>query len=356
MTLETRLADALRRMKLEDSQLRQIQRLKAEFNVNHQPDAFFDGVKEVLKERYIDFNYELRITSHARDREDYIRAVRSPDFIHPLIDYLEKQDADLESILTNKEIIDDIECPICTQPNLIPHVILHENPCLRPICFRCINYIRELDGDFARGIKACPFDRSTFRMMDVKRLHSQERIIGSLSCICWREGCGKAFSIEEALTHFISECEFEIVYCPSQECYKKMEKRAEIKKHLLLCPNRETLCRCGVFFEPSSYITHLEAECPLNLVCCKYERFGCTAKYPKLRLELHYQEDCDYEKVSKILLEQEKEIARLKLGSTPEEKDPTNPKFDSESKEEDKNPLKRPLSECVGSKRRIVKD
>jgi hypothetical protein len=47
------------------------------------------------------------------------------------------------------------------------------------------------------------------------------------------------------------------------------------------------------------------------LVCCQHARFGCKARGRIPDILFHY-DSCDYEKVSKILLEQEQEIDRLK--------------------------------------------
>ena len=98
--------------------------------------------------------------------------------------------------------------------------------------------------------------------------------------------CGTSIPRRKVIEHCASECDKELNVCK----YCGVEDVNIHKIHLRMCPSVPVDCpnKCGVpGIARSQILFHLDNECPLRLVSCKYRHVGCEEEVRFVNLEEH---------------------------------------------------------------------
>ena len=146
-------------------------------------------------------------------------------------------------------------CKICLGVLMDPHLITCCGEC---VCKRCIDSHLLRISTLDDGKKSCPFCRKdNFKLIENSDL---KRSINNLEvfCLYQKSGCMWSGKLKEGEAH-LHECIFCAIDCPNKCEYGKVERR-NLGKHI--------------------------AECPLQIMECKFEPVGCKAEYPLPRKEL----------------------------------------------------------------------
>ena len=224
----------------------------------------------------------------------------------------------------------DIECPLCL--NVIMDDPSQARCCGQQYCGPCIQKSILYD-------PRCPMCRKDkTEGFEVFKDTKLARTLGSLKIYCINnqdgedDSCDWEGELRHLREHLHSFCPYKELSCPL--CNKNGLLRCDLKKHMeKYCPERPHVCRyCGergtyVFIVKNHYNTcllypvqcplkcdkkkklrrneiqtHLEKNCPLKPIECRYSWIGCKEEPMRKDLESHYT--CSMESHQSLLLEQ----------------------------------------------------
>ena len=206
------------------------------------------------------------------------------------------------------EEVKDFECPLCLHVTREPNLT---SCCGQHFCEYCIKRI-------IADRNPCPFckERQFTVLLDKK----QKRKVLELKVKCPETGrcCTWTGQLSKLDAHINNECGFVYVYCP-KNCDTELQRRF-LDEHLSKsCPNRPFECeycnlkdtyqvivnkhisKCPKFpvpcpnsctvntFERCLLNQHITGICPLQVVDCEYQCFGCTAVVPRRDLAKHME-------------------------------------------------------------------
>ena len=111
---------------------------------------------------------------------------------------------------------------------------------------------------------------------------------------CPRQGCSASMRRQDLAQHANMECLFrpyQCEYCDLEGTYSSItgSHYQECMRYPVTCPNDctiETICRAEVK-------KHMDEDCPLQRVACRYKRIGCTEQVRRQNLERHLEEEKD---------------------------------------------------------------
>ena len=111
---------------------------------------------------------------------------------------------------------------------------------------------------------------------------------------CPHQGCSALMMRQDMTQHVNMECLFrpyQCEYCELDGTYSSVTGSHYQKciRYPVNCPNDcavETICRAEVK-------KHMDEDCPLQRVACRYERIGCTEQVRRQDLERHLEEEKD---------------------------------------------------------------
>ena len=223
----------------------------------------------------------------------------------------------------------DMECPLCL--NVIMDDPSQARCCGQQYCGPCIQKSILYD-------PRCPMCRKDkTEGFEVFKDTKLARTLGSLKIYCinnWDgddDSCDWEGELRHLREHLHSSCPYKELSCPL--CNKNGLLRCDLKKHMeKYCPERPHMCRyCG---ERGTYMfiknhydtcllypvqcplkcdkkkklrrneiqTHLEKNCPLQPIECRYSWIGCKEEPMRKDLESHYT--CSMKSHQSLLLEQ----------------------------------------------------
>ena len=240
---------------------------------------------------------------------------------------------ELDETFFVNELPRDLRCPVCLYVLKDPCQI----SCGHRFCSTCIEDLRKQSG----GVLSCPVDRQAV-MGDIFPDMAVKRHINSLKvkCLCFKKGCGWIGDLVDRKTHLKTckyacrscpmcglllqsfELEFHQTICPKRpfECKHCQQKFplndmdihfADCIQFPMLCPNG---CSDTVLIPRSLMADHIQNECPLKLLPCTLEAFGCVEKIRRNEMGSHL-EKCAIKRISSlasVVLKQERAITQLK--------------------------------------------
>ena len=205
----------------------------------------------------------------------------------------------------------DYLCPICTDPLTEPYL----TDCGHHFCYTCRGRL------LANGKSECPDCREQDVLTDARLNKHMQRQVNSLKVRCQHQevGCqwvGELRYLHEHLDPVIRECGFILLACPL-DCGERVRSSA-MKDHILSdCSKRSYVCEyCGYFnsfdiiteqhypacemfpvecpntcfvenLKRLGLVSHLEEQCPLQVIQCPFTSVGCTVQLPRREMEEH---------------------------------------------------------------------
>ncbi len=241
---------------------------------------------------------------------------------------------ELDETFFVNELPRDLRCPVCLYVLKDPCQI----SCGHRFCSGCIQDLKKQSGS---AQLACPVDRQLV-MGDIFPDMAVKRHINSLKvkCLNVKKGCVWIGDLVDRKTH-LKTCKYISHNCPM--CGLLLQS-FELEFHQDICPKRLVECKycklkfplnnmdihfgdCNLFpmtcpngcsdslLIPRSLIPeHLQNECPLKLLSCSLEAFGCVEKIRRSEMGTHL-EKCAIKRISSlanVVLKHEKSIKQLK--------------------------------------------
>lgn len=162
----------------------------------------------------------------------------------------------------SESVLISLRDPICLN---IPNIFCKDSPaeckrCSQVICAKCVEMIVKADAK-------CPNCRDYLQVRKMNRYLKHILASMKMRCHLHTNGCPVALPLEELINHE-NQCDFESVPCPKQ---------------------------CGQRIIKKFIDTHIENECALEDVKCKFKE--CGIKVPRNQLEKHHAE-CSYRMLS----------------------------------------------------------
>jgi len=211
-------------------------------------------------------------------------------------------------IFLHQDLLEEVICFI-GQGVLYDPVVL---PCSHRFCRNCISIWLESHSN-------CPVCKCDSRIQDIKSDDGVWRIIKSFKTRCGNQQCKWEGRYSERQNHIEKYCEFQQICC-DYDCGSYM-MRKELDEHKKICDNRRITCKdcgleirkikweqheneclnkiiictnnCGKMFARRFLDDHLEKECELRNINCKYFVTGCTFKGKQQELLEHYKNNTE---------------------------------------------------------------
>ena len=205
----------------------------------------------------------------------------------------------------------DYLCPICIYPLTEPYL----TDCGHHFCYTCRGRL------LASGKSECPECREQDALTDARLNKHLQRQVNSLKVRCQHHevGCqwvGELRYLQEHLDPVIRKCGFILLACPLG-CGERVRSSA-MKDHILSdCCKRSCECEhcgycnsfdivtdqhypvCEMFpvecpnacsaenLKRLELASHLEEQCPLQMIQCPFTSAGCTVQLPRREMEEH---------------------------------------------------------------------
>ena len=209
------------------------------------------------------------------------------------------------------EPLPDYFCPVCTEALTEPYL----TDCGHHFCYTCRRRLT------ARGKPDCPECREQNALTDARLNKHLQRQVNSLKVHCQHHevGCqwvGELRYLQEHLDPVIRKCGFILLACPLG-CGESVCSSA-MKDHLLTdCSKRSCECEhcgycntfdivteqhypvceqfpvecpnacSGVTMKRQELASHLEEQCPLQVIQCPFTSAGCTVQLTRREMEEH---------------------------------------------------------------------
>ena len=221
----------------------------------------------------------------------------------------------MDTLIKNLELLSepppDCLCPICTYPLTEPYL----TDCGHHFCYTCRGRL------LASGKSGCPECREQDALTDARLNKHLQRQVNSLKVRCQHHevGCqwvGELRYLQEHLDPVIRKCGFIPLVC-SLGCGERVLSSA-MKNHLLSdCSKRPCVCEYCGYYNTLDIVTeqhypvceqfpvecpnacsvenlkrlelasHLEEQCPLQVIQCPFTSAGCTVQLPRREMEEH---------------------------------------------------------------------
>ena len=221
----------------------------------------------------------------------------------------------MESLGSNPQFLSvpslDHFCPVCTEALSEPYL----TDCGHHFCYTCRGRI------LASGNSECPECREQDALTDARLNKHLQRQVNSLKVRCQHHevGCqwvGELRYLQEHLDPVIRKCGFILLACPLG-CGERVRSSA-MKDHILSdCSKRSYVCEYCSYCNKFDIVTeqhypvceqfpvecpnlcsvenlkrlelasHLEEQCPLQVIQCPFTSAGCTVQLPRREMEEH---------------------------------------------------------------------
>lgn len=202
----------------------------------------------------------------------------------------------------------DLRCPVCLYVLNDPCQI----SCGHRFCKRCTESMKERNN----GVLSCPVDRQTIQGEIFPDMAAKRYINGlKVKCVHFQKGCTWVGDLIDRKTH-LKTCNYETHTCP--QCEEILKNVFELDSHREVCRRRPVDCKyckssfplsdmqshfatCNQFpiqcpnecssqmFTRSTINDHLQNHCPLKLLPCPLEPFGCKEKICRQDKEAHLE-------------------------------------------------------------------
>ena len=209
------------------------------------------------------------------------------------------------------EPTNDHLCPICVEPLIQPFL----TDCGHYLCYTCRGRL------LASGKDECPECREPSGAKDARLNKHLQRQVNSLKVRCQHHevGCqwvGELMYLKEHLDPLLRKCGFILLVCPlgcgervrssameehirsycskrsyaCEHCGYYNKRDIVTEKHYPLCELFPVECpnKCSVEnLKRNQFESHLEEQCPLQVIQCPFTSAGCTVHLPRREMEEH---------------------------------------------------------------------
>ena len=180
------------------------------------------------------------------------------------------------------EPTNDHLCPICVEPLIQPFL----TDCGHYLFYTCRGRL------LASGIDECPECREPNGAKDARLNQYLQRQVNSLKVRCQHHevGCqwvGELMYLKEHLDPLLRKCGFILLVCPLG-CGERVRSSAMEEHIRSYCRKRSYVCEhCGYYNKRNQFESHLEEQCPFQVIQCPFTSAGCTIQLPRREMEEH---------------------------------------------------------------------
>ncbi len=283
--------------------------INSEINNQVKESTNNSNINQIEKEKESNFNNQNSNSIYI-NKEENTKCEKEKNNLEPF--YTKKLDLQ-DFIQASQNMISDYICELCQGVYWDPHV----DGCGHVYCKEC--FYKFIDSSKK---SLCPTTLLEIDLNLVAPIKFVAAILEKQTLRCSHKSCGWLGKLIDLHPHLDSECLFEPVSCPFENCLHRKILRKNITEHQETCDFRPSQCincaeklflgdknshkkickkeliacvqDCGEMVERERETSHIAKECGFSLVTCQYYEFGCEVEIMKKDLKAHLIDKVNY--------------------------------------------------------------